>query len=213
MRDRILGRVQRALASRPVMGHPGRLQADGDPAPAQEAPERAGGTVASWGQPLADVFQVRFQESGGEVVRLRSMAEARSWLETFARELSSAAVRAGLPQALCPPLPAATPSEADLGVSLARYAVADTGTLLLDGREGRGLQLLPPVHLVWVPVGALRETLAQALDDARKDLPATLGLHSGPSKSADIGQVMVTGVHGPGRVVAAVLGEGGGGGP
>ncbi|MGC8905434.1 LUD domain-containing protein, partial [Thermus sp.] len=38
-----------------------------------------------------------------------------------------------------------------------------------------------------------------------KALPAALGLHSGPSKSADIGQVMVKGVHGPGRLVVVVL--------
>ena len=41
----------------------------------------------------------------------------------------------------------------------------------------------------------------------RADLPSAIGLHSGPSKSADIGQIMVKGVHGPGRVVAVVIEE------
>ncbi len=40
----------------------------------------------------------------------------------------------------------------------------------------------------------------------RDDLPSAIGLHSGPSKSADIGHVMVKGVHGPGRLIAVVLG-------
>jgi len=41
----------------------------------------------------------------------------------------------------------------------------------------------------------------------RPALPTALGLHSGPSKSADIGQVLVRGVHGPGRVVAVIIGD------
>ena len=39
-------------------------------------------------------------------------------------------------------------------------------------------------------------------------LPSAIGLHSGPSKSADIGQVLVRGVHGPGRVIAVLVGRG-----
>jgi L-lactate dehydrogenase complex protein LldG len=48
--------------------------------------------------------------------------------------------------------------------------------------------------------------LGAALDAAREraPLPAALALHSGPSKSADIGRILVRGVHGPGRLVAAV---------
>ena len=49
---------------------------------------------------------------------------------------------------------------------------------------------------------------ADALGAVRADLPAAIGLHSGPSKSADIGQVMVKGVHGPGRVIAVVAQSG-----
>ena len=46
--------------------------------------------------------------------------------------------------------------------------------------------------------------VGEALQDLQT-LPRALGLHSGPSKSADIGQVMVKGVHGPGRLVVVVL--------
>ena len=75
----------------------------------------------------------------------------------------------------------------------------------LSSKEGRQSQLLPPVHLIWVRAGDVHTTLGDALQACREDLPATLALHSGPSKSADIGQILVTGVHGPGRIIAAVL--------
>ena len=74
----------------------------------------------------------------------------------------------------------------------------------MDARDGRRVQLLPPVHVVLVRAEDIHATLARALDALDGDLPSGLGLHSGPSKSADIGQVLVRGVHGPGRVVAVV---------
>jgi L-lactate dehydrogenase complex protein LldG len=43
----------------------------------------------------------------------------------------------------------------------------------------------------------------------KEDLPSAVGLHSGPSKSADIGHIMVKGVHGPGRLIAAVISDSG----
>ena len=49
------------------------------------------------------------------------------------------------------------------------------------------MQLLPQVHVVWVPEGRIFPRLADALLELQGDLPAAVGLHSGPSKSADIG--------------------------
>jgi len=43
------------------------------------------------------------------------------------------------------------------------------------------------------------------LTELKGQLPSAIALHSGPSKSADIGQVMVRGVHGPGRLIAAII--------
>jgi L-lactate dehydrogenase complex protein LldG len=94
-----------------------------------------------------------------------------------------------------------------LGISWAIGAIAETGTVLLTSREGRRGQLLPPSHLVFIPQEKMYATLLEAMNALKADLPAAIGLHSGPSKSADIGQIMVKGVHGPGRLVAAVLEE------
>ena len=67
------------------------------------------------------------------------------------------------------------------------------------------MQLLPPVHVVWVPAGRVFARLEEALLEMQPGLPAAVGLHSGPSKSADIGRTVVTGVHGPARCIAALL--------
>ena len=94
---------------------------------------------------------------------------------------------------------------AAVGVACARTAVAETGSLVMDARDGRRAQLLPPVLVVLVEAAGIHGTLGEALAAVEQDLSAAIGLHSGPSKSADIGQVMVKGVHGPGRVIAVVL--------
>ncbi len=205
-RERILSRVREANRDREAVSHPGPLPETAEPpGPFGEAAE-ATGAGAAGGADAVDAFENRFRAAGGEVIQLADEAAARVWLEEFASEFESVSVCMGVPEALQPALPAAPPSEASLGVSGAVGAAAQTGSLLLSSREGRRAQLLPPVHLVWVRARDVHTTLGDALKACREDLPAVLALHSGPSKSADIGQILVTGVHGPGRIIAAILG-------
>ena len=56
-----------------------------------------------------------------------------------------------------------------------------------------------------LPAGRVFGRLGDALPELSKRLPAVAGLHSGPSKSADIGRTIVTGVHGPGRCIAVLI--------
>ena len=188
-RERILARIRAAEADRDRVDHPGGLPAGGMPT-----------------EPLIECFSDRFQEAGGEVLRFSDEKEAAGWIRSLSTDYQGMAIGAGLPDELCPELPALPPEEAPLGISMAVAGVAETGTLLLDSREGRLLQLLPPVHVIWIHSDRLEPTLAGAFERIANDLPATMGLHSGPSKSADIGMVTVQGVHGPGRVIAAVVG-------
>ncbi len=188
MRERILARIRRALEHRPSPALPEPL------APAALVPEEA----------LA-LFIQRLQESGGEVVRLENLKAARTWLGQFAHTFGGVALGAGFPPALHPELPHQPPEQAPLGISWALGAVAETGTVLLSSQEGRRVQLLPPAHLVFVLQEKIYPTLYEALTALKPDLPSAIGLHSGPSKSADIGQIMVKGVHGPGRLVVAVV--------
>ena len=189
-RSRILARVRGALATREPVGHPGHFAGwRPDPPPTDPA--------------LG--FAALFTRSGGEVERVSSVDEARGWIQNFASNFDGITVGASLPPGLAPGGPVVSPDLAALGVSMARAAVAETGSLVLDARDGRRTQLLPPTHLVVLRRSEVFSTLAEALDKLSEDLPSALGLHSGPSKSADIGQILVKGVHGPGRVVTLIV--------
>ncbi len=190
-RGRILGRIRDALRDRTAVAHPGDFGGWRPEGALDPDPIRA----------FAEVFTA----AGGEVVELASMSEARRWLADFAQAFESASVGATVPIDLRPERPVASAEEAPLGVGMARCAVAETGSLVLDARDGRRTQLLPPTHMVWLRAADVHATLRDALRALGDDLPSALGLHSGPSKSADIGQILVRGVHGPGRLVVAIL--------
>ena len=196
-REGILGRVREANRDRAGIAHPGRLPRTIEP------PVPVGELGRT--DPV-DAFEDRFLAAGGEVVRLADQSAVREWLESVSIEFESVSLCLGVPDTLRPRLPAAPPEDASLGISVAVGAAAQTGSLLLSSREGRRSQLLPPVHLVWLSAQDVHATLGDALD-ACEDLPAVLALHSGPSKSADIGRIMITGVHGPGRIIAAIIGR------
>jgi L-lactate dehydrogenase complex protein LldG len=191
-RDHILGRVREALAGRQRSEHPGAFEG-----------WRRDDVACAGVSGLCTMLEA----AGGEVVHHPTEAAAAAWLARFAADFGSAALGADVPASLRPRLPAGAPDVAPLGVSMARGAVAETGSLLLDARDGRRAQLLPPTHVVFVRERDVHDTLRAALEANRADLSSALGLHSGPSKSADIGHVMVKGVHGPGRLIAVVIGE------
>ncbi len=197
-RERILGRVRTANRDRTGIAHPGRLPRTIEP------PVPVGELGRT--DPV-DAFEDRFLAAGGEVVRLADQSAVREWLESVGSEFDSVSLCLGVPDTLRPRLPAAPPEDASLGISMAVGAAAQTGSLLLSSREGRRSQLLPPVHVVWLLATDVYPTLGDALDACGDDLPAVLALHSGPSKSADIGRIMITGVHGPGRIIAAIIGR------
>ena len=195
-RRRILDRVARAAAGREGPAHPGALDtaSDLDPSAASDP---------------VKLFADRFREAGGEAVTLPDPGDAERWLGEFAAGFRTMAASPDVEDARVPVgLEAAPPREAELGISIAAWAVAETASLLLSAAAGRKPQVLPRAHLVWVPrervVLSLAEALEQLADGAARG--ESFALHSGPSKSADMAGHLVRGVHGPGRVVAAVVG-------
>ena len=198
-RDRVLERIRSANRGREPLGHPGDFEswpAIGSPA---AGPGRTSGPV--------DVFVEHFTAAGGEVARVSDATAAATWLRSFCAPAGAIAVGRGVPTDLVPDRPLVDAAEADVAISAGRAGIAETGSLLLDARDGRRTQLLAPTHVVLLEEVRILPTLRDALRSVADDLSAALGLHSGPSKSADIGQVMVEGVHGPGRLVALLVGE------
>jgi L-lactate dehydrogenase complex protein LldG len=202
-RDRILARIREANRARESTEHPGDFGSWSAPAVDGSAdPEQ---TERSARPTPREVFVEMFEAASGEVVDVPSLEAAKTWLSGFCTGHDSIAVGLGIPDGLAPPLPRRDAAEASLALSAARGAIAETGSLLLDARDGRRTQLLAPTHVVLLNAGAIHQTARESFLAMADDLPAAMGLHSGPSKSADIGQVMVKGVHGPGRLVALIV--------
>jgi L-lactate dehydrogenase complex protein LldG len=91
-------------------------------------------------------------------------------------------------------------------------AIAETGTLLLDGQDASGrrlITLVPDHHICVVTVdqivGVVPEAIA-ALAPAVRERRAPITLVSGPSASSDIELTRVEGVHGPRHLVVLITG-------
>ncbi len=118
-----------------------------------------------------------------------------------------AEVRTGFTEA---PALRALCSTADVGITSADYALSDTGSLamLASADEARLISLLPPMHIAVVPASRV----LSGLDELFTILPrpaeqtSSMVLITGPSRTADIEQILVRGVHGPGEIHVVVVG-------
>lgn len=102
--------------------------------------------------------------------------------------------------------------QADAGVSVAKWGVAELGALaLVHGKENPRLpSLAPPLSVVVLKTGSILEDL-RALAIALAPplaMPSQVTLVSGPSQSADIQGVPFFGMHGPKKLLAVVLQDG-----
>jgi L-lactate dehydrogenase complex protein LldG len=168
-------------------------------------------------------FTARLEALAGKVYHVATKEEARALVAAAAEGKSAVASNApflaecgiaGLPgvesgitdrdclQQRC--------AMADVGITSADYALADTGTLVMlsSAQEARLVSLLPPAHIAVVPL----ERMLTGLDELFTLLPqpaeqtSSLVLITGPSRTADIEQILVRGVHGPGQITVILVG-------
>ena len=107
-----------------------------------------------------------------------------------------------------PPLTVARLDAAGGVITTAALAIAETGTIVLDGGPGQGrraLALLPDYHLCIVRAGQVAADVPDAV--RRLDPTRPITMISGPSATSDIENTRVEGVHGP-RTLEIVLVEG-----
>jgi L-lactate dehydrogenase complex protein LldG len=95
----------------------------------------------------------------------------------------------------------ATPGMDDTALSAADYAIAETGTLAFQSGPARpaSWHFLPAREFVLVSRANILATLEHvaAAVAAKGLMPSTLNLVTGPSRTADIEQVLELGAHGP----------------
>ncbi|HEY3841219.1 MAG TPA: lactate utilization protein [Bryobacteraceae bacterium] len=95
------------------------------------------------------------------------------------------------------------------GISSADYALSDTGSLVMiaSPEEARLVSLLPPAHIAVVPASKLLTGLDELYSLLPKPAEQTSSMVfiTGPSRTADIEQILVRGVHGPGEIHVVVV--------
>ncbi|MFE4260679.1 lactate utilization protein C [Streptomyces sp. NPDC056883] len=205
-KEQILARIRRALPEpRPDTAVPrDYLQAHGARTPAQTVDLLA----ANLAEYRAKVHRV--DEDGIAVLLARLLAE---------RGASSVLVPSGLPPhwlaaadpTRIPDRAASTPHQLDAVESVVTgcaLAIAETGTIVLDGGPAQGrrrITLVPDHHICVVRVPA------QVVDSVPRALPLLdptrpLTWISGPSATSDIELDRVEGVHGPRTLEVILLG-------
>jgi L-lactate dehydrogenase complex protein LldG len=206
-RDEVLGRIRTALgedrAPRPEIARDYRTT-DGRPTPE-----------------LLDVLTDRLEDYKATVVR-SAVSEVAATVAAALRTAlgdhrpEDVVVAPGLPADWRPD--GSVQDDGRPAVALAHYAatvtgvsvaIAETGTLVLDGRPlsgRRALSLLPDCLVCVVEAAQVVGGIPEGL--ARLDPRRPLTMISGPSATSDIELSRVEGVHGPRTLVVVLVGDG-----
>ena len=96
-----------------------------------------------------------------------------------------------------------------VGISLAGYLVARTGSMIIDSMHagGRLLSVLPPAHIVI----ATEKQIVPSLEHAFNKIEvhgiggSFVSIISGPSRTSDIEKELVLGAHGPRRLILILI--------
>jgi L-lactate dehydrogenase complex protein LldG len=192
-RDEMLAGVRRALGRAP-----------NDPVP-EPPPVRL--RTASPADRIRQ-FSDALEALAGKVHVVRDLEEARQRFLSILGDRAALASRAPILESfgVNRDYTRAAAASAEVGLTTANYALADTGSLVML-TEPRLLSLLPACH---VAVIEARQILS-GLDELFTILPdpatqsSSMVLITGPSRTADIEMRLVRGVHGPGEIHVIVV--------
>ena len=201
-REEVLSRIRTALRDRPA---PASVARD------YRTAEAGMGAASARPDELADLLADRLTDYGARVRRATALDLPRSVAAALReRGARRVLVPSGLDPSLLdesagvevltddPPLPMHVLDALDGVITTCAAAVAETGTLVLDGGPGQGRRactLVPDYHLVVMPVERIVATVPAAV--ARLTPTRPLTWISGPSATSDIELQRVVGVHGP----------------
>jgi L-lactate dehydrogenase complex protein LldG len=102
-----------------------------------------------------------------------------------------------------------------VGLTTASYAIAETGTIVLDSDEQNALlvSLLPPVHIALVRSSQIAASVDEVISKIGKerigplDGTRSVTLITGPSRTSDVELVLSIGVHGPKELHVIIFDE------
>ena len=165
--------------------------------------------VSDWDAAATAILSV-LRAKGAERVALATLPEA------LRQVLTAACSKEGI-EVLNPPYAHETLPDAidgaDVGVSEASFAIAQSGTLVevaLNDAD-RLVSALPKVHIGIVAANEFVSLLQDAAPRLRScfqehDRNCVVSFISGPSRTGDIEMILTLGVHGPGEAHAIVVG-------
>jgi L-lactate dehydrogenase complex protein LldG len=221
-RDEMLARIRRANAAA------ARQASTQSPAAPPAAPPEA--------RPAEPAYRTRGDLSGPELLDLLAdrltdyrATVRRATAETLAREVMAALTERGVRRIVVPvglelpgrdalsagpeivtdgdSLDAAALDGCDGAVTGAAVAIAETGTIVLDGSPDQGrraITLVPDYHLCVVRADQVVQLVPEAVARLAARAGAPLTWISGPSATSDIELQRVEGVHGP-RTLEVIL--------
>lgn len=170
---------------------------------------------------LVDNFKTNLESVGGLCAVVSSESEAAKYVETLVEKIGAKAVAisdSDLVYRIAENLDSvdfirnATKDElfdCDLGITSAQWAIAETGTLVLESEaeSHRLTSLVPPIHLCILTADVIRQTLGEILELTSKNLSRTITFITGASRTSDIELTLAIGVHGPRELHVVVIAD------
>lgn len=171
------------------------------------------------GSDVVACFKNELESVNGECQVFASRADAFRWLAAFVMEQNSRCIfcrditLADEVKQFAVPVSTDTAdfSTLEVGLTGCEFLVARTGSILMSSAlpSGRQMHAYSPVHIVLADEGQLLPYVEDALLALQQkytpDLPSSITMVTGPSRTADIEKTLVLGAHGPKKLIVLLV--------